>query len=195
MSDPHFGAAAVSDDPPRVDLAQLVVRAADCLRALLHEPTARAGLNETRFNVLDLLRRSASGSCSQSEIAARLLQSESNLSTLLDRMHQDGLISRTRSKTDRRRVAIGLTPLGQQALALADRKRGRASSEAIGALDDDQHTRFREALESLIRSLERRISDVAPKPTAVRSGDDRTAVGLGKNVELIADDCQRTTVN
>src|SRR5262245_8128294 len=182
ISDPQFGAAAVSDDVPRADLAQLAIRAADCLRALLHEPTARAGLNETRFNVLDLLRRWAPGSCSQSEIAARLLQSESNLSTLLDRMHQDGLISRTRSKTDRRRIAIGLNPAGEQALARADQRRGRESSEALAALDEHQHAALFDGLHALTRSLERRLSDVHPgrslcdrAPTAQRSAWVRTS--------------------
>ena len=70
MSDPHFNLHTASGAAPHAVLAQLVVRAADCLRAIWHEPTAQAGLNETRFNVLELLRRAASGSCSQSEIAA-----------------------------------------------------------------------------------------------------------------------------
>lgn len=179
MSDPHFNLHTASGAAPHASLAQLVVRAADCLRAIWHEPTAQAGLNETRFNVLELLRRAASGSCSQSEIAASLLQSESNLSTLLDRMHNDGLISRMRSKTDRRCVAIGLTPAGDEALARADRQRGRASAQALQALDEHEQATLRNGLQSLVRGLERTVAEALPKPTAVRSGPERTAAGLG----------------
>src|SRR5262249_14919042 len=80
----------------------LLLRAAECLTALLQAPTARAGLNESRYNVLNVLRRKNSGNCTQTELATLLLQSESNLSTLLERMRLDGLISRVRSESDRR---------------------------------------------------------------------------------------------
>lgn len=143
-----------STSPEAPVLAQLIVRAADCLRAVLHTPTNEAGLNETRYNVLDLLHREPAGSCSQSCIASRLLQSESNLSTLLDRMHSDGLIARTRSSTDRRRVAISLTPTGRESLARADQRRARAAAEVLQALDEPARAALGGWLWLLIRSLE-----------------------------------------
>src|SRR5262245_2121256 len=91
-----------------------LLRTAQCLTALLQSPTARAGLNESRYNVLDALCRNAAGACSQTELARHLLQSESNLSTLLDRMRQAGLISRVRSESDRRVALIGLTAEGRE---------------------------------------------------------------------------------
>lgn len=145
------------DPISHASLTQLVVRAADCLRAVLHAPTNQAGLNETRYNVLELLSREPAGSCSQSFIASRLLQSESNLSTLLDRMHGDGLIARTRSSTDRRRVAISLTPAGCEALAQADGHRARAAAEALQALGESERTALGNWLQLLIRRLERAL--------------------------------------
>src|SRR5262245_19451767 len=45
-----------------------LLRTAQCLTALLQSPTASAGLNEARYNVLDALRRSGAETCSQTEL-------------------------------------------------------------------------------------------------------------------------------
>jgi DNA-binding MarR family transcriptional regulator len=104
-------------------IGALVMRGADCLAAALSDCTADAGLNEARFRVLLALDRQTHGTCSQAELAQALLQSESNLSTLLERMSGDGLISRKRSQTDRRRSLIGITSAGREALSSAVRVR------------------------------------------------------------------------
>ena len=132
-----------------------LLRAAQCLTALLQAPTSRAGLNEARYNVLDALWRQGPGGCSQSELAAQLLQSESNLSTLVDRMRQAGLITRVRSESDRRVALIGVTTEGREALARADRSRRRAAVEIFHVLGEQQTTVLDEALSVLLERLER----------------------------------------
>lgn len=132
----------------------LLLRVADCLTALLQGPTTKAGLNESRYKVLDAVRRRPAGSCSQTELAARLLQSESNLSTLLDRMHKHGLISRERSASDRRKTIITLTREGCEVLARADQARARATAELLRALDERHNSAIGAALKLLLRKFE-----------------------------------------
>jgi DNA-binding MarR family transcriptional regulator len=129
-----------------ISTAALLTRAANCLAALLQGPTAIAGLNESRYNVLDALRAIPGQTSTQTDLAARLLQSESNLSTLLDRMRSDGLISRTRSDRDRRKSLIGLTAAGREALDSADLARSRATAAILKALDDRHTAGLREGL-------------------------------------------------
>lgn len=153
-------------------VAALLVRTADCLTALLRSPTASAGLNESRFNVLDALRRTPAGTSTQSELAAKLLQSESNLSTLLDRMQHDGLISRVRSDTDRRKTLIRLAETGSDALMQADHERNRAAAKILGTLDGDRTLALCEALEQLLKRFESElgVSDqFAAQPSAAHS--------------------------
>ena len=145
----------------------LLSRAADCLTALLHGPTATAGLNESRYNVLDALRWMPAGTCTQTELAARLLQSESNLSTLLERMRQDDLISRVRSETDRRKSLIGLTAAGREALARADLVRARAISTILKELNEPQQAALCASLGLLLQRLERELGFAARIPTRV----------------------------
>jgi DNA-binding MarR family transcriptional regulator len=132
----------------------LLLRTAECLTALLQAPTVHAGLNESRYNVLDALRRKPSGTSSQTELATHLLQSESNLSTLLDRMKNDGLISRARSERDRRVTRIGISTAGRDALTRADRARQSATAPLLRVLDERLAAALVEALEILRGKLE-----------------------------------------
>jgi len=139
----------------------------------LQGPTATAGLNESRYNVLDALRRIHGGTCTQTELATRLLQSESNLSTLLERMRQDELISRVRSVTDRRKSSINLTNSGREALARADVARSRAAANVFKALDESQQVALCAALGLLLQRCEGElgIADrVAPRGIPATAG-------------------------
>jgi len=173
MSPPHFDpqgferapAFELSDrDPALSDLAgdcarlgALLVRTAECLTALVQGPTAQAGLNESRYRVLDMLRRKDSGTCSQTELATQLLQSESNLSTLLERMRKDGLISRVRSESDRRMALIGLSDTGAAALDRADMARARAMATVLRVLDGHGEKALSEVLQLLLATLEQAL--------------------------------------
>lgn len=129
MGDPHFEIHR-GDEPLDFrsdhdgeagagDVGELLLRAGVCVESLLAEPTAATGLNEARFQVLAAIHRRGRDGCSQTELAGHLLQSESNLSTLLERMRLDGLVVRERSATDRRRSVIRLTECGAETLRQA----------------------------------------------------------------------------
>jgi DNA-binding MarR family transcriptional regulator len=138
----------------RPPVGELLLRTAECLKALMQGPTVDAGLNESRYNVLAVLHRTTSGRCSQTELARELLQSESNLSTLLERMRKDGLISRVPSEIDRRKALIGLTPAGSEALVRAEEARARAAAPIFCALEERCGAALGEALTLLASSLE-----------------------------------------
>lgn len=122
----HLQPAVAGRVSPRMifpgELPDLVRELADLQRSLLDPATQEAGLNEARYSVLRELRFRQSEGCSQSELARGLYLSESNLSTLLDRMVRDGLLMRERSRLDRRKSIIRITPCGAE---LADAIRHR----------------------------------------------------------------------
>jgi DNA-binding MarR family transcriptional regulator len=135
-------------------VGDLLLRTAGRLTALLEAPTAQGGLNESRYNVLSVLRRKDAAGCSQSELAGDLLLSESNLSTLLERMQRDGLISRVRSDTDRRKSLIGLTAAGREAVAVAAHARARTTASMLRALGWERELTLGESLGLLVHRLE-----------------------------------------
>lgn len=157
------GISSFAPDAPRsrsdaVVFGELLLRAARLLEAALAASSGDFGLNETRFSLLELLRQTPDG-CSQIELAGKLFLSEANLSTLLERMRLDGLITRERSSVDRRKSLVRLTPLGNEALAKARRSRGAAISSLLGALSSPHSPRLSGTLQELVAALEGRIAE------------------------------------
>ncbi|MFN0056713.1 MAG: MarR family winged helix-turn-helix transcriptional regulator [Planctomycetales bacterium] len=151
-STPHLTADQTSATD---QISVLLQRGAECLGAAFAEGTAAAGLNESRYRVLAALNQRSAGECFQAELADSLLQSESNLSTLLERMSGDGLISRTRSTTDRRRSLIRITAIGQDALHRAERARTSTAAKLLKQFTAEEAGRLAAGLSRLVGDLER----------------------------------------
>ena len=113
---PFVAVAPGSNQQAAIDPLEAILEASDALRALLGPHLAEFGLNDARFSLLKAVSGGARGGCSQTYLARELHQSESNISTLLERMRRDGLISRQRSLTDRRKSTIRATTRGRELL-------------------------------------------------------------------------------
>ncbi len=97
--------------------------------ATLLKPEA---LSPTQYNVLRILRGAgkecSTGSPPQplnhglacTDIAARMLTHDPDITRLLDRLEQRGLVSRQRDKTDRRRITARITDAGLKLLKSLD---------------------------------------------------------------------------
>jgi DNA-binding MarR family transcriptional regulator len=66
-----------------------------------------------RFDVMAALRR-ADDALTMSALSRRLLVSNGNTTTVVDRLELDGLVTRTPSATDRRVVHVALTEAGRK---------------------------------------------------------------------------------
>ena len=66
-----------------------------------------------RFDVMAALRR-ADDAVTMSELSRRLLVSNGNTTTVVDRLELDGLVTRTPSSSDRRVVHVALTEAGRR---------------------------------------------------------------------------------
>src|ERR1700733_8167495 len=92
-------------------------RTYDRLRALEDELFARYGLTPQQYNALRLLRGEHPGAVNTLDLAARLVSRAPDITRLLDKLEQRGLIERDRPAENRRIVCIGITPAG---IALLD---------------------------------------------------------------------------
>ncbi|HEV8002823.1 MAG TPA: MarR family transcriptional regulator, partial [Planctomycetaceae bacterium] len=98
--------------PEQVKPAEIVsdiLRSAHRIRGVLAAHFAEFGLSDARFAVLQIVRDALPRGCTQTELAERLQQSESSVSTLVDRMRAADLLYRLRSKSDRRKCLLVLT--------------------------------------------------------------------------------------
>src|SRR4051812_28225257 len=81
-------------------------------RERLEKVLAPHGLSMTQYNVLRILRGAGTKGLCRNEIGERLISRMPDVSRLLDRMEEAGLVSRVRSRQDRRLVNTTLTARG-----------------------------------------------------------------------------------
>ena len=88
------------------------------------------------------------------ELAEREGVSPPRMTAALDRLEADGLVRRTRSPVDRRRVVLEVTDPGLRALRSARRRRTAWLAARLARLDDAERAALAAALPSLRRLLE-----------------------------------------
>ncbi len=97
-----------------------IIWAHNLLSGKLEQVMKRAGLTSRQYNVLRILRGSHPEPMAMHEVKNRLLDRQSDLTRLTDRLIQKGWIERLDCPTDRRRVHIRITEAGLALLASLD---------------------------------------------------------------------------
>lgn len=116
-------------DSPEQEVFLNLWRTYDRLRALEDEVFARHGLTAQQYNALRLLRAAHPSPVPTLALAGRLVSRAPDITRLLDRLAERGLIDRTRPAENRRTVMVGIAPAGMELL------------DALGADVRDCHAR------------------------------------------------------
>ena len=117
-------------------------RTYDRLRALEDELFGRYDLTAQQYNALRLLASQHPGPICTLDLAGRLISRAPDITRLLDRLEQRGLIERDRPADNRRTVRVGITTAGQTLLdelreplrACHDRQLGHLSKKELKTL-------------------------------------------------------------
>lgn len=118
------GAKVTSVKPPlfggmEEDVFVSLLRTGDLLSRRVEKVLRSAGVSPTQYNVLRILRGSPQGlPCS--EIGCRMITRDPDITRLLDRLENQGLVSRRREAKDRRTVTARITPQGLRLLGDLD---------------------------------------------------------------------------
>jgi DNA-binding MarR family transcriptional regulator len=119
------------------------------------EVHASAGLPRPSFKILLALRRlGAPYTASPSELADHLGLSRGALSARLGPLEDDGLVTRTVDRDDRRRVHVRLTAAGRRAFDRHARSEGRAEAALLSALSPADQQRLADLLRELVLAIE-----------------------------------------
>jgi DNA-binding MarR family transcriptional regulator len=89
-------------------------RSAAMLQDAFEQMLKPHGITGTQYNVLRILRGASPGGLCRNEIRDRLVTRMPDVTRLLDRMEDSGLITRERSTEDRRQVRTQLTRQGRK---------------------------------------------------------------------------------
>jgi MarR family transcriptional regulator, 2-MHQ and catechol-resistance regulon repressor len=139
-----------------------LVRAASAVNArILPVLQAEHGVTQSQLGVLEALRHL--GPMPQCTLAAKLLVSPSNLTTVLDNLERDGLVRRDRDPSDRRVSMTSLTPAGDARLASFFPQHVQRLVQAMAGLDSTELAELGRLCRKLGRSTTHpQSADVVP---------------------------------
>ena len=89
------------------------------------------GITTAQFNILRILRGQAGKSLSGAELKSRMLERNSDVSRLLDRMAKKELITRTQCPNDKRATDVCITKTGLEVLKKIDANIDQAEKQII----------------------------------------------------------------
>jgi DNA-binding MarR family transcriptional regulator len=97
-----------------------IMRTAAVLDHVLQDALKQFGITGTQYNVLRILRGAGKDGLCGREIGERLVSRVPDVSRLLDRMEDLGLMTRERDPDDRRHITARATPKGLKILVEAE---------------------------------------------------------------------------
>lgn len=129
--------------------AQLsIVRTSNLLTDAFEQMLKPYGITGTQYNVLRILRGAEPDGLCRNEVSQRLITRMPDVTRLLDRMEEAGLVTRERAESDRRLVTTRITKKGRKLVDDLDEEVEAQHEERLGHIE-------KEDLKTLIGLLER----------------------------------------
>lgn len=125
-----------------------VVRTAAVVQDEVEQFLKPYGITATQYNVLRILRGADPDGLCRNEVRDRMLTRMPDMTRLLDRMEEAGLVVRSRERDDRRMVLTRISDQGRKLLSDLDVAVDREHKSRFTKLNDDE-------LRSLIEMLAR----------------------------------------
>lgn len=124
-------------------------RTADLLEGRMMALLRPHGITTRQYNVLRILRGAGESGASCKDIGTRMVTPDPDVTRLVDRLEARGLVTRGRSETDRRQVAVRIAKAGLRLLASLDQPLRRLNAETMSPLTRPELQALIEALEAL----------------------------------------------
>src|SRR5205823_13454668 len=134
MHVPTPAAAMAIRDSLEEEVLIALVRAAWLAAERSNAVTAAAGLSPSQYNVLRILRTAGRDGLSCTEIAARMVTRDSDLTRLVSGLEHAKLVLRGMDADDRRRSTNRITPTGKALLNRLDHDVADAAKQTLGHL-------------------------------------------------------------
>ena len=115
-----------------------IVRTADRLQYDLGQLLKQENLTTTQYNALRILRGAGERGLPCHEIGERMITKVPDVTRLLDRLEQQGLVFRNREKEDRRVVRARIEPKGLDILARLDQPIDEFHRQQLQHMGDDK---------------------------------------------------------
>jgi DNA-binding MarR family transcriptional regulator len=88
-------------------------------------------------------------------LAERMSSAKSNITTMVDRLEADGILSRAPSPTDRRAIEISVTDKGKRLYSDATRKVAEVERQLKGYFSQPEEQALRKAIRGMLGDTDR----------------------------------------
>ena len=143
----------MSDPLGKVAQVELV-RACEVVSGQLADLLRASSLSESQFDVLSILRAAKGGNLPCGTIGERMVARGPDITRLLDKLVERGLVERTRNPDDRRQVLAGITGDGLVVLEALDEPIAKWQAETFGRLTRSEL----QVLIDLLRRVKARVA-------------------------------------
>lgn len=113
-----------------------IVRTASILTDEMAQVLKQSGVSPQQYNVLRILKGSEPTGLCRNDVRDRMLTRMPDMTRLLDRMEEAGLVKRERSDADRRQVNTHITAAGKKILRDLETPVATAQAEQLGHMND-----------------------------------------------------------
>lgn len=141
---------------PEAETFLTLMRTADRLSERVSAPLREVGLTAPQYNVLRILRGAEPEGLRTYQVADRMVARAPNITRLVDHLEGKRLLSRKRSRSDRRVITLRISRTGTDLLARLDRPVNQAVKQAMRGLSGEQQRSLRTLLDGLRGPLEER---------------------------------------
>lgn len=135
-----------------LDLYIALTRASQWVNAHVDRDIKRSGLNRTEFGVLELLYHK--GSQPLQQIGGKVLMSSGNITYVVDKLEQKGLVRRRACTEDRRLVYADITDAGQQMIEEVFPEHTEVIRQAVNGLAEEEKMAVSALLKKLGKAAE-----------------------------------------
>ena len=118
------------------------------LKTIMSKELKEYGLTHEQYNVLRILKGRHPEQICVKEIACRMIEKNSNVPRIIDRLETKKLVRRTSSDSDKRETVIVLTPAGINILEHSTEKINKLMDKTV-VMDEDEARQLSEALEHI----------------------------------------------
>jgi DNA-binding MarR family transcriptional regulator len=147
-----------SFDSPEQEAYLQLWRTYDRLRELDERVFVRHGISAQQYNALRVLRSVAPRPLGASALGARLVSRAPDMTRMLDKLEEQGLVRRRRSAENRRQVEVSITAAGRGLVARLAEAVRQCGRDQLGHLD---RTALRSLTDLLRRAREPHDRDAA----------------------------------
>jgi len=107
------------------------------LKRKIHKMLKNFGLTSEQYNVLRILRGSSPNALKIKEITLRMVEQNSNVPRLVDKLEHKKLVVRVLSNSDKRETLVKITEVGLELIKNIDEPFEKLTENTIPLSDDD----------------------------------------------------------